>query len=583
MLFMSILQAFMNGRCDIVDPCNRISSVNNVDDIYDFIVVGGGTAGPIVASRLAENPHIKVLLIEAGSEEPVASAVPSFYRNYFGNPDVDWMYRTQPQDDACLDQEQKGCWWPRGKSLGGSSVINGMMFHRGHKADYDNWVEQGATGWSWEENMKYFHKFEDNKQIGSLVSPEFHSSDGPMPVQQFRFQPLLAKDLLEAIDSVNLPIINDMNDPNTPEGFTVAQAFNNNGQRYTPSRAYLRPAVKRSSQNIHVLLNTLVIKILIQGQEAFGVEYLQGYNRSIVRASKEVIMCAGALNTPHVLMLSGIGPRPTLEKHDIPVVADLPVGENLRNHLGINLNFVLDKVENDRILNWATAMNYFLERDGIMTSTGITQVSGLLYSSLADREREQPDLQFFFNGFYAECSGTGSYREPVDRCNPNKPMNISITGVALLPKSVGYLTLNSTNPLEPPLFYPKFFSHSDDMVMLKDAASYIKQIVYSDILQSKYGIKLDKEMTSQCAQEGEEWSENFIECIARLHTDPQNHQCGTAAIGYVIDPRLRVYHVERLRVIDASSIPIPPTGNPQGVIMMVAEKGSDMIKEDWDL
>ncbi|GBP60114.1 Glucose dehydrogenase [Eumeta japonica] len=238
-----------------------------------------------------------------------------------------------------------------------------------------------------------------------------------------------------------------------------------------------------------------------------------------------------------------------------------------------------------------------LEITGAKLLIFMFQVSGLTYSSLGDREGRQPDLQFFFNGLYAECSRTGAIGEPMKRCQPNEPRNISISGIALLPRSVGYLTLNSSDPLEPPLFYPNYFDHPDDMQMLKDSAQHIRKIVETDlpigapnsnveehppkVLKSKWGIRSDPAYTSRCLRAGPEWSDEYVACMARQYTDPQNHQCGTAALGLVVDPRLRVYNVKGVRVMDASVVPIPPTGNPQAAIMMVAEKSVALLKEDW--
>ncbi|GBP60119.1 Glucose dehydrogenase [Eumeta japonica] len=535
-----------------------------------------------------------VLLLEAGGDEPIPSAVPGFYRSYWNNPEVDWMYRTQPQDDVCLDQGAEGCMWPRGKVLGGTSVLNGMMYHRGHKADYDDWVRlYNATGWSWDEVREYFDRTESNKQVGTLVKKENHGTYGPMPIQHFKYQPQLGYDILEAAREAGFPVVSDMNDPNTAEGFTVAQAFNNNGSRYSTSRAYLRPASRRA--NLDVTLHAQVTKLLFNGDQVVGVVFVRNGQKHIVQATKEVCECifyynlndkvilsAGALNTPQILLLSGIGPKETLLKHNIPIVADLPqVGRNLRNHLGVNFYFLLENDRNTRTLDWSAATDYLLNREGVMTSTGITQVTGLLYSRFGDRLRQQPDLQFFFNGPYPECSRTGTVAEPISAYQPDAPRSISFSGIALLPRSVGYLTLRSSDPLEPPLFYPNYFDHPDDMQMLKDSAQHIRNIVETNVFRNKWGIRSDPAYTSRCLRAGPEWSDEYVACMARQYTDPQNHQCGTAALGLVVDPRLRVYNVKGVRVMDASVMPFAPTGNPQAAIMMVAEKGVAMLKEDW--
>ncbi|XP_013184170.2 glucose dehydrogenase [FAD, quinone] [Amyelois transitella] len=575
LLFMVMLEQFLNGRCNIATPCKRIKSVERVEPHYDFIVVGAGSAGSIVAGRLTENENFKVLLIEAGGPEPIGARVPSFYRTFWDADPVDWKYRTVPSN-YCLDQQGKGCWWPRGKVIGGSSLLNGMMYHRGHPADYEDWVNAGAKGWSWEENLPYFDMTEGNKQVGTLVSAKHHSESGPLPVQQFNDQPDAVYKLLDAINETGLPVITDMNDPDYPAGFAIAQAFTKNGQRYTTARAFLEP-----KPNLHVLMNTHVSKVLLNGKQAFGVEYIdeQG-KKQTVKATKEVILSAGALNSPQILMLSGIGPKKTLDKLGIPVVEDLPVGQNLRNHYGITLNFLLTKVNNTNVLDWQQLTEYLLKRDGAMASTAITQVTGLMYSSLADKSRKQPDIQMFFNGFYADCSREGVVGEPSD-CEQRQGRNISANAAILLPRSVGYVTLNSTDPLDYPLFYPEYFKHPEDIIMIRDGARYLQRIFSSKSLQDEYGIVLDPEYSAPCSRVDEEWSDRWIDCMALHHTDPQNHQLGTAAIGTVVDTDLKVFNIKGLRVIDASPMPTQPSGNPQGAIMMVAERGADAIKREW--
>ncbi|XP_063833068.1 glucose dehydrogenase [FAD, quinone]-like [Ostrinia nubilalis] len=575
--FMVLLEAFLKGRCNIASPCSRIQSQEELRSEYDFIVVGGGSAGAIVAGRLSENDKFKVLLIEAGDQEPIGARPPSFYRTFWSNENVDWRYRTVP-DNYCLDQDGQGCMWPRGKVLGGSSVLNGMMYHRGHAADYEDWVAAGAEGWSWEENKPYFDMTEGNKQIGSLVSGEHHSASGPLPVQQFRYQPLAAHVLLQAINESGLPVITDMNDPSTPDGFSIAQTFNEDGQRYTTARAYLKPHSERP--NLDVRLKSHVSRVLFEGIQATGVEFIdENGTTHTVNATKEVILSAGALNSPHILMLSGIGPREILEPLGIPVIADLPVGQTLMNHYGITLYFYLTKLNDTDVLDWSVLTEYLLSRQGPMTGTGITQLTGLLYSSLADQSRKQPDIQFFFNGFYAECSRNGVINEYAEGSNEGR--NVSANAAILLPRSVGRMAINSTDPLTPPLFYPGYFSHPDDLVMIRDGARYLQRIFESDTLKNKYGIKLDNKTTERCSGLAE-WSDDWIECMARVNTDPQNHQIATAAMGLVIDPTLKVYNVSGLRVIDASSVPTLPTGNPQAAIMLVAERGAAFIKDQWE-
>ncbi|CAB3246144.1 unnamed protein product [Arctia plantaginis] len=577
-LFMLMLESYLWGRCHISTPSKRLESVEPTSS-YDFIVVGAGTAGSIVAGRLSEDGKYKVLLLEAGGPEPIAARPPGFYRLFWNYPGVDWNYRTQP-GNYCLENKKEGCIWPRGKVVGGSSVLNGMIYHRGHEADYDAWVKAAnSTSWSWKALLPYFDMSEGNKQIGTLVSSKYHSAKGRMPVQRFNYQPPEVYDLLKRLEANGFEIIEDMNNPHTPVGFTIVQAFTNNGQRYTTARAYLAPRSIRP--NLSVTMHAHVTRVIFRKKRAIGVEYLdaKGY-RKTVYADKEVILSAGTLNSPQILMLSGVGPKFHLGRLNISILADLPVGQNLKNHIGVTLYLVTSQA-NTRTLDWNALTEYLLTKGGPMSCSGITQVTGLLCSSLAKWERN-PDLQFFFNGFYAECSKTGVIGEPA---TPNylAGTNISANAVSLLPRSVGYMILNSTNPLDPPLFFPNYFDHPDDMVVLKDGLMYLKQIFFGkNAKYEKHKVELDRKYTKVCDDTAEPWSDEWNECIIRVYTDPQNHMVGTTALGSVVNSELQVFHLEHIRVCDAGSIPQLTTGNIQAPIMALAEKCAHLIKKTWE-
>ncbi|CAH1111729.1 unnamed protein product [Psylliodes chrysocephalus] len=365
MLFMGLLEVFLRSQCDVEDPCNRPKPPSLFHD-YDFIVVGSGSSGAVVASRLSEIPEWRVLLIEAGLDEPTGTQVPSMFLNFIGS-EIDWGYQTEPETQACLGEVGQRCYWPRGKVLGGTSVMNGMMYMRGSRKDYNDWAAMGNEGWTYNEVLPHFLKSEDNKQMDQ-VDIGYHAKGGLLSVSQFPYHPPLSKSILKAAQELGYPI-RDLNG-RYHTGFNIAQTTNKNGSRMSTAKAFLRPFKNR--QNLHILLNSTVTKVLINTttKQAYGVEVLREGKKSTIYAIKEVILSGGAINSPQILLLSGIGPSEELKKVKIPVIHDLPgVGKNLQNHVAYAVNFFINDT-NTAPLNWATAMEYLLFRDGLMSGTG---------------------------------------------------------------------------------------------------------------------------------------------------------------------------------------------------------------------
>ncbi|CAF4916935.1 unnamed protein product [Pieris macdunnoughi] len=578
-LFMSILESFIKGRCDLVDPCNRVVEKEQYDDSYDFVVVGGGTAGAIVAARLSENPQWKVLLIEAGGEEPSPSSVPAWVTAFWNKNDTDWNYKTEPQEKACLATGGR-CSWHRGKMLGGCSVINGMMYMRGHAADYDGWAVNGAPGWSWFEVMPYFLRSEDNKEISEGVSGQYHNTGGPIPVQRFRYAPRFAHDVVSAAIELGFTPTSDLNGETTT-GFTIAQAFNDGGTRFSTARAYLRPASHR--ENLDVILNALGTRVIIDPhtKTVTGVEYIKNGETKTVGVTKEAILSGGTMASPQILLLSGVGPKETLDKFNIPVIKDLPgVGQNLHNHVGVTLDFTLAKEPDLPELNWESAMEYMLERKGPLSGTGMSQLTGMINSRLAPAGGRHPDIQYFFGGYYAAC-GDGSLG-PDDLENAKK-RKITISAIALQPKSRGFLTLRSGDPFDHPLFHPNYFQDDHDLAVLVEAARTAYRLANTTILREKYGMHPTENYGEQCPGGGLNPTDEFFKCLAQHYTAPENHQVGTCKMGSsddpmaVVDPTLKVYGIEGLRVIDASIMPTVPSANTAAPVVMVAERGAEFI------
>ncbi|PZC83485.1 hypothetical protein B5X24_HaOG207468 [Helicoverpa armigera] len=581
LLFMTILEAYINGRCDLADPCNRVTSKDQPDDIYDFVVVGGGSAGAVMAGRLSENPQWKVLLIEAGGDEPTQSGVPAWVTAYWGLKETDWQYNTEKQEKACL---AKGgvCYWPRAKMLGGCSATNGMMYMRGVPADYDSWAVNGATGWSWYEVLPYFLRSEDNKEIGNGVSAEYHSRGGPLPVQKFRHAPQFAHDVVSGAIELGYPPTSDLNG-DTTTGFTIAQTLNDGGTRYTTARAYLRPASKRA--NLHVLLNALGSRVIVDpvSKRVTAVEYIKDGVTRTVGVTKEAILTAGTLNTPQILLLSGIGPKDTLDKFNIPTIKDLPgVGQNLQNHVGVNLDFTLTKEPMVPDLNWDVATQYLLSRTGPLSSTGMSQLTGRVNSRLAPAGGRHPDIQYFFGGYYASC-GDGTIVEPLSVEKDGERRHISISAISLHPRSRGFVTIRSVDPTQPPLMQPNYFYDDHELNVLADAARTAYKLANTTILREKYGMMPTEGHGEMCEGGGPDPTDEFFKCLAQHETAPENHQVGTCKMGpesdpmAVVDVQLKVHGIQGLRVADGSIMPSLPSGNTMAPIIMIAERGAEFI------
>ncbi|CAG9770881.1 unnamed protein product [Ceutorhynchus assimilis] len=576
MLFMGLLEVFLRSQCDLEDPCGRPKATPVLPE-YDFIVVGAGSAGAVVASRLSEIPEWNVLLIEAGNDEPTGTQVPSMFLNFIGS-EIDWAFQTEPEQQACLAEKEQRCYWPRGKVMGGTSVMNGMMYMRGARKDYDDWETFGNNGWGYNEVLPYFLKSEDNKQIDKM-DRGYHSEGGLLQVSQFPYHPPLSRAIIKAAEELGQPI-RDVNGI-YHTGFQIAQTTNRNGSRLSSARAFIRPFKHR--RNLDILMNSTVTKVLVdpKSKKAYGVEVITPNGPQVIYSTKEVIVSAGAVQSPQVLLLSGVGPQNELEKLNIPVTHNLPgVGKNLQNHVAFFLNFNINDT-NTTPLNWATAMEYLLFRDGLMSGTGISEVTGFINTKYNDPNLDQPDVQFFFGGFLANCAKTGMVGERLDNGN----RQVQIIPAVLHPKSRGEIRLKNNDPLSHPLIYANYFSHPDDVRVMIEGIRFALRLAETKALR-RYGFQLDKTPVAGC-ETFTFGSDQYWECAMRRQTGPENHQAGSCKMGpkddvmAVVDPQLRVHGVDRLRVIDASIMPKVTTGNTNAPAIMIGEKGADMIKARW--
>ncbi|XP_024216875.1 glucose dehydrogenase [FAD, quinone] [Halyomorpha halys] len=543
-------------------PANTLQS--KLDREYDFIIVGAGTAGCVVASRLTENPNWKVLLIEAGGDEDAITSTP-FLAYFSQNTEKDWNYTTVRQRRACLDRNGK-CTYPRGRVMGGTGSLNYMLYVRGNKADYDEWERMGNYGWGYKDVLPYFKKAE-NYRIPYLRSSPHHGTSGPLSVQLARYQSGLARDFIKASEEIGFRF-DDYNNGDQRNIVGESQ-FNINGPlRHSTSSAYLNPI--RNRTNLFVIKRSRVKKLLIQQNIAKGVEYVRNGKIETVYA-KEIILSAGAIDTPKLLMLSGIGPREDLQKLGIPVKRNLPVGKSFRDHLTITFYFKLENATTFTPDVWRTTdsiIEFTRKKQGPLSAFPNEVTS---FFNPFDKE-SPPTIQLLHNIGYADMI-TGS------------DMSLLWCFVGLLkPKSLGILSLNCSDYRNPPLIDPNYLSEKSDVDHIKRGIDKLFEFTESNAMK-KYSPKFTTEFQTRCNGVPKE---QLKDCFLSYYSSSYNHPVGTARMGpiedkfAVVNPsNLKVWGVDNLRVIDASVMPDIPSGNTNGPTIMIAEKACDIIKENY--
>ncbi|XP_034943627.1 glucose dehydrogenase [FAD, quinone]-like [Chelonus insularis] len=571
-LLLFMLNDLITQNPKISEKCDRVIPIESPRDEYDFVVIGGGAAGSAVAARLSEVPEWNVLLIEAGPDEPIGTEIPANLGIYLGSS-IDWRFKTFNESHACLNNNGV-CLWPRGRNLGGTTVHHGMAYHRGHAKDYENWVAMGNDGWSWEEVIPFFLKSEDNREI-DRVGRKHHATGGPVIVERFPWQPPFAHTILDAARETGYGVTEDMVGDKIL-GFTIAQAMSKDGVRQSSAAAFLRPL--RDQKNLDVALDALVTKILTRDQKVVGVEYTSNGKTHTVSVKKEVVVSGGAVNSPQLLLLSGIGPKDDLESLNIPVVLDLPgVGKNLHNHVSYKLDFALDETFSDDF-NFNEVTQYSFNQTGPLSSTGLAQVTAILASQYTTLDH--PDIQIFFSGFQASCRSNFDLKSYEDK------RTVRFSAVNLQTKSRGALFLASANPTDHPLIWSNDLADPRDVDVLIDGIHVLLTIANSTAMKSK-GLKLITEPLEECS-EHEFLSDNYFRCAVHVDTRTENHQGGSCKMGpktdplAVVDPQLKVHGVEGLRVADASIIPQMISGNPHATITMIGERAADFIKKDYN-
>lgn len=529
----------------------------------EYIVVGAGSAGCVLANRLSAGDHHRVLLLEAGgSDRRFWIRVPIGYGRTFHDPRVNWMYRTEP--DAGIGGRRS--YWPRGRVLGGSGSINAMVYVRGQPADYDEWAARGNPGWAWRDVLPYFMRSEDN----ALGEGPLHGVGGPMHVNDVaRDVHPICEHYLDACRQLGLKVGRDLNGHDS-ECAGLYQVTTRNGIRVSPATAFLDPA--RGRRGLTVLTGARTCRIVFDGNRAVGVEYLHRGRRHFARATKEVVLSAGAIGSPQLLQLSGVGPGALLRRHGIEPVAPLAaVGRNLQDHLGMDFLFRshLPTLNNQLHSWWGKlwqGLRYVLLRRGPL-ALSVNQGGGFVRTRA---ELERPNLQLYF-------SPVSYTRAPVGKrplMNPDPFPGFLLGYSACRPTSRGWLEIGSSDPLTPPAIHPGYLSTPEDMVEMLEGMRFIRRLAATPALTGLIAEELQPGPAVRTDAQ-------FVEDI-RARAGSVFHPTSTCAMGpdaatSVVDGELRVHGVQGLRVIDASVFPFVPSGNTNAPVIMVAEKGADLL------
>jgi choline dehydrogenase len=518
---------------------------------YDYIIVGAGSAGCVLAARLTEDADTRVLLLEAGGPARLREiAIPAAFSKLFQTA-VDWNYATDPEPQL----RNRRLYWPRGKVLGGSSAINAMIYMRGNALDFDHWEHLGNSGWSYASVLPYFKRSENQERGPS----EFHGAGGPLCVSDLRYVNPLTRAFLAGAQEQGIPANSDFNAA-AQDGVGLYQVTQKNGRRHSAADAFLQPAMQR--RNLTLLTHAYATRILLERDRAIGLAFIHNGSLSEARASREVLLCGGAINSPQLLLLSGIGPADELQRAGISPLHHLPgVGKNLQDHPMVSVGYICRQPVSLRDApSLPNLLRYLLTRRGPLASN--VAEAGLFHRTRP--HLRVPDLQLLFGPAYYHNHGFDTHPEHCFGFGPT----------LITPESRGEILLRSSDPLAAPAIRANYFCASDDLRVIVEGVKLSRAIAHSNAFAPYCGDELHPGPTAR--------SDADLEEFIRAEAQTLYHPAGTCKMGHdamsVVDAELRVHGLAGLRVVDASIMPRVTAGNTNAPTIMIAEKAADSLR-----
>ncbi|KAM8720823.1 hypothetical protein ACLKA7_006810 [Drosophila subpalustris] len=596
-LVTMLLQTLLSAQCQVApsslwppDYGDQLADLRDGQLDYDFVVIGAGSAGSVVASRLSENPNWRVLVLEAGGDPPVESEIPALF---FGlqHSEFTWNYFTEPSSSACQATRDGRCYWPRGRMIGGTGGINAMLYVRGNRRDFDNWSAMGNTGWSYDEVLPYFQK--SVRPVGNETHPA-----GYVTLSKFEV-PAVERMIREGAESLGVPLVEEFAEGSFV-GYTNVPVTAQNGQRAHTGKGHLAKVGQRP--NLHVIKHALAHQLHFDpaGQRVEAVSFVRGERTYRVGVAREAVLSAGVIDSPALLLRSGIGPRPHLEQLEIPVVNDLPgVGGNLQDHVLVPLFMQLESSEEvptqKEILDSLYA--YLRNRTGEMASHGTASTVGFVNTNTANEsDPRYPDVEFHHLWFQRArhdalemlLSGLSLQDQYVKHLQ-QQLINYDLLCIFVVlshPQSKGQLSLRSKHYWESPKLVSNYLTQPEDLATLLRGIRYQEQLLETAPYRAAHA-QLSHIPIPECDSSPEYRSDDYWRCYAKYFSITCYHQTGTLKMSpdtdpqACVNPRLQLHGISNLRVADASIMPNIVSANTNAATVMIGERAADFIAQDW--